>query len=147
MYGCACQVTAICPGVKTLRVETRGCFDIVLDSHGRASFYLRFLVDGDSQVECGNSDDREGAEWHGAGGEAASASVCVGLREGHTVTSRGVVPVASLPIRLLQEVRRYEVDCRQANCLPEFVARHAGLLLFPLSPFAACAGKCCIVDL
>jgi len=134
-------VTAICPRAKSLRVETRGSADVVLDSHGRASFYVRFLleeqpaeslptplgVDGEvcgggaeggsyGEARSGTASARgtgsstalscgKGGMGSGAGIRAVTPSLCVGLCAGHTVTDRGVLSVASLPIRLLEEVR------------------------------------------
>ena len=93
-----------------LRVEIRGTQDIALDSHGRASFYMRFLVDPEITGAEGGASARGGDDADVVDGKilagvltAATASLCVALCEGHTVTGRGVISVASLPIRLLPE--------------------------------------------
>ena len=93
------DVSAIGHSLPTLRLETRGGPHVALDSHGRANFYLRFLLADGDRAELAR--DVKNAEDEG--GSVHTSSVTVSLCSGHVVTGRGVVAVASLPIRLLRE--------------------------------------------
>ncbi len=111
---------------SSLRLQVRREQDLVLDSHGRATFYVRFLLvascarEGEEDSDTHNPSVCVGGHgWSpavaahapadgggggvGGGGHRVvpKAHLCVRLRDGCCVLGRAVVPLASLAVGIL----------------------------------------------